>query len=143
MVLGAYDVDDWPRVSRTRASSLVLRRIRTIYNQLGPVELQSIHLSPLARAAALLRQDQDAARRHGIHSRSDSEDECELGALKSRITPPLLDALPPRPRQPRHLARDRRRGRVDGPPAVASPRALRGRVPGRELSPVARVRQAT
>ena len=66
-------------ISPSKLRALVCRRAVSICNQLGPVELQPVHLSPPARAAALLRQDQDAARRYGLHGRSDSEDERELG----------------------------------------------------------------
>ena len=46
------------------------------------MELQPLRVPIATRAAPLLRQDQDAAHRYGVHRRSDSEDERELGALK-------------------------------------------------------------
>ena len=60
----------------------LIRRVRIIRNQLGPVELQPVRVPVATRATPLLRQDQDAASRYGVHGRSDSEDECKLGALK-------------------------------------------------------------
>ena len=56
--------------------------IYTYYLVYLGMELQPLRVPVATSAAALLRQDQDAASRYGVHGRSDSEDECKLGALK-------------------------------------------------------------